>query len=59
MDIPGQFFLDILHVDFHGPFEKMMTMWCKEYKNENQMNGGFLYDQINAFDMWDQEYSNL
>jgi hypothetical protein len=41
MDIPGQFFLDILHVDFHGTFEKMMTMWCKEYKNEKNVINKF------------------
>ena len=41
MDIPEQFYLDILHVDFHGTVEKLLTMWFKEYEND--------YLEINKF----------
>jgi hypothetical protein len=36
MSIPEQFFLDIMHVSFLGTLEKMLNMWCKEYKNEKK-----------------------
>ncbi len=25
-----------MHVYFHGTLEKMLTMWCKDYKNEKK-----------------------
>jgi hypothetical protein len=36
MNIPEQFFLDIMHVSFHGTLERILTMWFKEFKNEKK-----------------------
>jgi hypothetical protein len=38
---------------------KRDLMILNEYKNENPMNGGALYGDINAFDDFDQSYSQL
>ena len=41
MNIPEQFFLDIMHVSFLGTLERLLTLWCKEFRNENNQKNKF------------------
>ena len=46
MNIPEQFFLDIMHVSFHGTLERILTMWFKEFKNEKKQINKFYLNPV-------------
>ena len=47
MNIPEQFYFDILHIDFHGTFETMINKWKKDYKDENNNLNKFYLNPSN------------
>jgi hypothetical protein len=47
MNIPEQFYFDILHIDFHGTFETMINKWKKDYKDENNNFNKFYLNPSN------------
>jgi transposase len=38
MNIPEQFYLDVLHCDFHGTGEFLINAWCKNFKDTTKTN---------------------
>jgi hypothetical protein len=46
MNIPEQFFLDIMHVSFLGTLERILTMWFKEFKNEKKQINKFYLNPV-------------